>query len=212
MLLPRKTSGAIRANAGTATKAERAEGGRPQVGGLLLQPALDVGKGFGFRRGFGRHAVCMPHHIHTCQGKNIKMHETLFGKSRVSLISCGDLSFAPETRLGRLPRRWNGKVMVNGARQSIMTPQLDTGPYRHRTSEIVLNARRLDILGTEKGTRFVPEADSLGLGVRASLQPRARTRLELSTSQCSGVSRATGDFNRTRRIAQLASRMRGPVL
>src|SRR5580704_6999237 len=104
MLLPRKTSGAIRANAGTAAKAERAEGGRPQVGGLLLQPALDVGKGFGFRRGFGRHAVCMPHHIHTCQGKNIKMHETLFGKSRVSLISCGDLSFAPETSLsGALP-------------------------------------------------------------------------------------------------------------
>jgi hypothetical protein len=31
-----------------------------------------------------------------------------------------------------------------------MTPQLDTEPYRLRTSEIVLNARRLDILGTEK--------------------------------------------------------------
>ena len=30
------------------------------------------------------------------------MHETLFGKSRVSLISCGDLSFAPETRLAKL--------------------------------------------------------------------------------------------------------------
>jgi hypothetical protein len=31
------------------------------------------------------------------------MHETLFGKSRVSLISCGDLSFAPETRLRLVP-------------------------------------------------------------------------------------------------------------
>ena len=102
MLLPGKTGGAIRANAGTAAKAERAEGGRPQVGGLLLQPAVDVGKGFGFRWGFGRHGVCMPQTIHTCQGKNIEMHETLLGKSRASLISCGDLSFAPETSLGAI--------------------------------------------------------------------------------------------------------------
>jgi hypothetical protein len=42
-----------------------------------LPPALDVGKGFGFRFGFGCHVVCMPHIIHTCQGKNIKLHETL---------------------------------------------------------------------------------------------------------------------------------------
>ena len=49
MLLPGKTRKAIRADAGTAAKTERAEGGGPQVGGLLLQPALDVGKGFGFR-------------------------------------------------------------------------------------------------------------------------------------------------------------------
>jgi len=52
MLLSGQTGRAIRANAGTAAEAERAEGGRPQVGGLLLQPALDVGKGFGFRWGF----------------------------------------------------------------------------------------------------------------------------------------------------------------
>ena len=57
MLLPGKTGGAIRANAGTAAKAERAEGGKPQVGSLLLQPALDVGKGFGSRSGLGRYAV-----------------------------------------------------------------------------------------------------------------------------------------------------------
>jgi hypothetical protein len=59
MLLPGKTGVAIPANAGTAAKTEGAEGGRPQVGGLLVQPALDVGKGFGFRLGFGRHAVCV---------------------------------------------------------------------------------------------------------------------------------------------------------
>src|SRR2546427_128374 len=97
VLLTGKTGGTIRANARTAAKAERAEGGRPQVGGLLLQPALDVGKGFVFRSGFGRHAVYMPKTIHTCQEKNIKMHETLLGKSRARLISCGGLSFAPET-------------------------------------------------------------------------------------------------------------------
>src|SRR5205085_9725168 len=72
VLLPGTTGGAIRANARTATKVERAEGGRPQVGGLLLQPALDVGKGFGFRSGFGWHAVRITHIIHTCQGENIK--------------------------------------------------------------------------------------------------------------------------------------------
>ena len=97
MLLPGKTGGAIRANAGTAAKTERAEGGGPQLSGLLLQPALDVSKGFGFWLGFGPHNVCMPLHIHTCQGKNIKMHKTLLGKSLASLISCEDLSFAPET-------------------------------------------------------------------------------------------------------------------
>jgi len=69
VLLPGTTGGAIRANARTATKVERAEGGRPQVGGLLLQPALDVGKGFGFRSGFGCHAVRITPLIHTCQGK-----------------------------------------------------------------------------------------------------------------------------------------------
>src|SRR6267378_1408649 len=100
VLLPGTTGGAIRANARTATKVERAEGGRPQVGGLLLQPALDVGKGFGFRSGFGCHAVRITLLIHTCQGKNIKMYETLLEKSRARLISCGDLSFAPETSLG----------------------------------------------------------------------------------------------------------------
>src|SRR5947207_12457426 len=72
MLLPGTTGGAIRANARTAAKVERAEGGGPQVGGLLLQPALDVGKGFGFRSGFGRHAVRITLIIHTCQGKKYK--------------------------------------------------------------------------------------------------------------------------------------------
>src|SRR5437762_14284676 len=107
VLLPGTTGGAIRANARTATKVERAEGGRPQVGGLLLQPALDVGKGFGFRSGFSRHAVCITLLIHTCQGKNIKMHEILLEKSRARLISCGDLSFAPETSLGEL---WKSRL------------------------------------------------------------------------------------------------------
>src|SRR5205823_552666 len=53
-----------------------------------------------FRSGFGRHAVRITLIIHTCQVKNTKMHETLLEKSRARLISCGDLSFAPETRLG----------------------------------------------------------------------------------------------------------------
>jgi hypothetical protein len=72
MLLPGKTGGAIRADARTAAKTERAEGSGPQLSGPLLQPALDVSKGFGFRFGFGRHDVCMPLHIHTCQGKKYK--------------------------------------------------------------------------------------------------------------------------------------------
>jgi hypothetical protein len=97
MLLPGKTGGAIRADARTAAKTERAEGRGPQLSGPLLPPALDVSKGFGFRFGFGRHDVCMPLHIHTCQGKNIKPHKTPLGKSLASLISCEDLSFTTET-------------------------------------------------------------------------------------------------------------------
>src|SRR5436853_6791702 len=97
VLLPGTTGGAIRANARTAAKVERAEGGRPQVGGLLLQPALDVGKGFGFRLGFGWHAVRITYLIHTCQGEKIKMHKTLLEKARARLISCSDLSITPET-------------------------------------------------------------------------------------------------------------------
>ena len=97
MLSPPKASGAILANTRTAAQTERAKDGGPQLSGLLLQPDLHVSKGFGFWLGFGRHAVCMPQHIHTCQGKNIKTHKTLLGKSLASLISCEDLSFAPET-------------------------------------------------------------------------------------------------------------------
>jgi len=79
MFLPGKTGRAIRTDAGTAAKAERAEGGGPQIGGLLLQPSLDVGKRFGFRLGFAWHAVRMLHNIHACQGKNAKVNETLSG-------------------------------------------------------------------------------------------------------------------------------------
>jgi len=86
MFFPGKTGRAIRTDAGITAKAERAEGGRPQVGGLLLQPALDVGKGFGFRWRFRRHAVRMPYTIRKCQGKNIKMCEFLLRKSLASLI------------------------------------------------------------------------------------------------------------------------------
>ena len=69
MFLPGKTGRAILADAGTAAKAERAKSGGPQVGGLLLQPALDVGKGFGFYLGLGWHVVRMSHIIHACQQK-----------------------------------------------------------------------------------------------------------------------------------------------
>jgi hypothetical protein len=42
-----------------------------------------------------------------------------------------------------------------------MTPQLDTEPYLHRTSEIALNARRLDILESEKIPVSCPKRISL---------------------------------------------------
>ena len=59
MLLPGKTREAIRTDAGPAAKTERAEGRGPQVGRPLLQPALDVGKGFRFRFGFCCRTVCL---------------------------------------------------------------------------------------------------------------------------------------------------------
>jgi hypothetical protein len=43
MLFPALTSAAVFANATSAAQAERAESGRPEVGNLSLEPALDIG-------------------------------------------------------------------------------------------------------------------------------------------------------------------------
>jgi hypothetical protein len=49
VLFPGKTGGAVLAHTGTAPQAQGAEGRRPEGLSLLLPPALDVGRGFGFR-------------------------------------------------------------------------------------------------------------------------------------------------------------------
>ena len=53
VLLPGKAGGAAWAHTGTAPQAQGAEGGRPEGVSLLLQPALEVGRGFEI----GLHAV-----------------------------------------------------------------------------------------------------------------------------------------------------------
>ena len=47
MLFPREAGGTVLAHTGTAPQAQGAEGGGPESVSLLLQPALDVGRGFG---------------------------------------------------------------------------------------------------------------------------------------------------------------------
>jgi hypothetical protein len=65
VLFPRKAGGAVFTDTGTAPQAQRPKGSGPEGLSLVLEPALDVGRGFGFRL----HAVWMPYGTHTCQEK-----------------------------------------------------------------------------------------------------------------------------------------------
>jgi len=55
VLFPRKTGTTVLAHTGAAAQAEGAEQGRPEAGGLLLEPVLDIGRRLGFRA----HHACM---------------------------------------------------------------------------------------------------------------------------------------------------------
>jgi hypothetical protein len=65
MLFPRKAGGTGLAHTGTAPRAQGAEGGGPESVSLLMQPALEVGRGLGLRLP----AVWMTYTTHTSRAK-----------------------------------------------------------------------------------------------------------------------------------------------
>lgn len=56
VLFARAAGCAVFAHAGTSPQAQRAERGRPQPGGLFLEPLLDIGESLSFRW----HVLCVP--------------------------------------------------------------------------------------------------------------------------------------------------------
>jgi len=56
VLFARAAGCAVFAHAGTSPQAQRAERGRPQPGGLFLEPFLDIGESLSFRW----HVLCVP--------------------------------------------------------------------------------------------------------------------------------------------------------
>ena len=76
-----------------------------------------------------RPKIGIPAVVPSCSARAIELASGLpNSKSRIVIGS--SLNEAKRTaRLGRLSRRWNGKVIANGAGQTIMTPQLATEPY-----------------------------------------------------------------------------------
>jgi len=56
VLFARAAGRAVFAHAGTSPQAQRPQRGRPQPGGLFLEPLLDIGGSFNF----ARHVLCVP--------------------------------------------------------------------------------------------------------------------------------------------------------
>jgi hypothetical protein len=80
VLFPGKTGRTVLAYAGAAAQTEGAEQGRPEVGGFLLEPVLDIGRRFGFRL----HVACMSSNTHTCQAKSQKKYEEKICRDEIS--------------------------------------------------------------------------------------------------------------------------------